>query len=177
MTAAVSRANSVLLRRLLLVSVGMFGFGFALVPLYDVLCDVTGLNRGEVQALAQNTQVDYSRVVGVEMVASVPDSLPVRLVAPNKALQAHPGELVQMEYEVENLSGRVLVTQAIPSYSPQLAAKYFKKIDCFCFREQVLQPHEKRKLPVMFVLDKETPKDLTWLALSYTMFESPKAAR
>lgn len=177
MTAAVSQANSVLLRRLLLVSVGMFGFGFALVPLYDVLCDVTGLNRGEIQALAKNTQVDYSRVVGVEMLASVPDTLPVRLKAPSQALTAHPGELMQTEYEVENLSDRVLVTQSIPSYSPQLAAKYFKKIECFCFQEQVLQPHEKRKLPVLFVLDKDAPKDLTWLALSYTMFESPKAPR
>lgn len=177
MTAVASRANAVLLRRLLLVSLGMFGFGFALVPLYDVLCDVTGLNRGEVQALAQNTQVDYSRVVGVELVASVPQSVPLRLTAPTKPLQAHPGELVQTEYMVENLSDRVVVAQAIPSYSPQLAAKYFKKIECFCFREQVLQPREKRKLPIMFVLDKETPKDLSWLALSYTLFESPKAAR
>lgn len=177
MTVAVGRANSVLLRRLLLVSIGMFGFGYAMVPLYNVMCELTGLNRGEMQALTQNTQVDYSRSVGVEMVASVPQSVPLRLTAPNKALYAHPGELVQTEYEVENLSGRVVVAQAIPSYSPQLAAKHFKKIECFCFREQVLQPHEKRKLPIMFVLDRETPKDLTWLALSYTMFESPKAPR
>ncbi len=177
MTVAANRANQVLLRRLLLVSVAMFGFGYAMVPLYNVLCDLTGLNRGEVQALAKNTQVDYSRVVNVQMLANVPASVPVRLIAPSKPMNVHPGELAQTEYEVENLSDHVLATQSIPSYSPQLAAKYFKKIECFCFREQVLQPHEKRKLPVLFVLDKDAPKDLTWLSLSYTLFESPKAAR
>jgi len=172
--AAVSRANIVLLRRLLMATVGMFGFGFALVPLYDVLCDITGLNRGEVQALAKNTQVDYSRVVAIQMLANVPQGVPLRLTVPSKTLQGHPGELMQVEYEVENTSDQVVVGQAIPSYSPARVAKYFKKIECFCFREQSLAPHEKRRLPLMFVLDKEFPADLPLFTMSYTMFVSTK---
>ncbi|NWG87600.1 MAG: cytochrome c oxidase assembly protein [Hydrogenophilaceae bacterium] len=175
--AIVAQANRVLLRRLSLIALGMFGFGFALVPLYDVLCDITGLNRGEIQALAKNTQVDYSRPVQVALVASVPQGAPLSLTAPSKPLTAHPGELVQTEYVLENLSDRSVVAQAIPSYSPPLMAKYFKKIECFCFREQRLAPRERRTMPLMFVLDKEMPADLPVIAISYTMYESPKAPR
>lgn len=175
MNADLNRANSRLVKRLALVALAMFGFGFALVPLYDVLCDITGLNRGEVQALARNTQVDYSRVIEVEMVANVPQSVPLRLVAPSKSVHAHPGELMQVEYEVENLTDHVVVGQAIPSYGPQRVAQYFKKIECFCFREQRLAPGEKRRLPLMFVLDKEFPGDLPVITLSYTMFVSTKS--
>ncbi len=171
----IRRANARLAKRLLLIALAMFGFGFALVPLYDVLCDITGLNRGEVQALAQNTQVDYSRVVEVQMVANVPTSTPLRLTAPAQAVHAHPGELMQVEYEVENLTDQVVVGQAIPSYGPQRVAQYFKKIECFCFREQRLEPREKRRLPLMFVLDQAFPDDLPVITLSYTMFVSPKA--
>lgn len=177
MSAAVDQANRVLLRRLSLIALAMFGFGFALVPLYDVLCDITGLNRGEIQALARNTQVDYSRPVRVDLLAGVPQGTPMRLTAPSKPLTAHPGELVQTEFVLENLSDRPLVAQAIPSYSPPLMAKYFKKIECFCFREQRLAPGERRTMPLMFVLDQEMPRDLPVIAMSYTMYESPQAAR
>lgn len=170
--AVQARANAKLLRRLLLLAAGMFGFGFALVPLYDVLCDITGLNRGDIQALAKNTQVDYSRQVGIELVANVPTAVPLRLTAPGKTLHVHPGELTQVEYEVENMTDRVVSGQAIPSYGPQRAAQYFKKIECFCFREQVLQPREKRRLPIMFVLDANVPRDLAVITLSYTLYES-----
>lgn len=175
--ANLQRANRVLLRRLSLIALGMFGFGFALVPLYDVLCDLTGLNRGEIQALAKNTQVDYSRPVQVDMLASVPQGAPLRLTAPNRPLTAHPGELMQTEFVLENLSDRPVVAQAIPSYNPPLMAKYFKKIECFCFREQRLAPGERRTMPLMFVLDQEMPSGLPVIAMSYTMYESPKAPR
>lgn len=167
------QANRRLLRRLLVLSLAMFGFGFALIPFYDVFCDLTGLNRGDVQALAKNTQVDYSRAVAVELVANVPDSTPLKLTAPGNAVLAHPGQLVQIEYEVENLTGRAVVGQAVPSYGPAAAAEYFKKIECFCFREQRLAPMEKRRLPVMFVLDRSIPSDMPVVTLSYTFFELP----
>ncbi len=173
MRPELARANRRLLGRLLLLSLAMFGLGFALIPLYDVICDLTGLNRGEVQALARNTQVDASRTVTVELVASVPDTVPLRLIAPNGPVRAHPGELVQIEYEVENLAGRPVVGQAVPSYGPAAAAEYFKKIECFCFREQRFAPGERRRLPVLFVLDRTIPRDLTVVTLSYTLFERP----
>lgn len=175
--AGINQANRQLLLRLSLIALAMFGFGFALVPLYDVLCDITGLNRGEIQALAKNTQVDYSRPVQVDLVASVPQGTPMRLTAPSRPVVAHPGELVQTEFVLENLSDRPLVAQAIPSYSPPLMAKYFKKIECFCFREQRLAPGERRTMPLMFVLDQEMPRDLPVIAMSYTMYESPQEAR
>ncbi|TCS73400.1 cytochrome c oxidase assembly protein subunit 11 [Sulfuritortus calidifontis] len=177
MNTAVAQANRVLLRRLSLIALAMFGFGFALVPLYDVLCDITGLNRGDIQALARNTQIDYSRPVRVDLVASVPQGVPMRLSAPSRPLTAHPGELMQTEFVLENLSDRPLVAQAIPSYDPPLMAKYFKKIECFCFREQRLAPGERRTMPLMFVLDRKMPRDLPTIALAYTMYESPSAPK
>ena len=162
-----------MLRRLLLLALAMFGFGFVLIPFYDVFCDLTGLNRGDVQALAKNTQVDYSREVAVELVANVPNTTPLQLTAPGKTVRAHPGQLVQIEYEVENLADRAVVGQAVPSYGPAAAANYFKKIECFCFREQHLAPREKRRLPVLFVLDRAIPGDMPVVTLSYTFFELP----
>jgi len=156
--------------RLTLISVAMFAFGFALVPLYDVFCDLTGLNRDAAQALANNTQVDASRRVRIELVANVQEGALWRFAAPRLPVDVHPGELVQVEYELENLSDRPLVGRAVPSYAPLAAAAHFKKIDCFCFREQRLAPHEKVRLPVLFVLDRGVARDMKVVTLSYTFF-------
>lgn len=156
--------------RLMLMSAAMFGFGFALVPLYDVFCDLTGLNRDAAQALVNNTQVDASRLVRIELVANVQDGALWRLTAPPLPVDAHPGELVRVEYELENLSDRPLVGRAVPSYAPLAAAAHFKKIDCFCFREQHLAPHETVRLPVLFVLDRGVAADMKVVTLSYTFF-------
>lgn len=171
-------ANIRMLRRLLLAVLAMFAFAFAMVPLYDTFCDLTGLNRGEVQALARNTQVDASRQVRVEflannLLANVQAAPPWRFTAPAKAINPHPGELVRVDYELENLTDRPIVGRAVPSYGPAAAAPHFKKIECFCFREQTLAPHEKRRMPVLFVLDRELPPDMGVVTLSYTFFESP----
>jgi len=164
-------ANTAMLRRLLLVAVAMFAFGFALVPLYSVFCDVTGLNRDEAQVLARNTQVDSSRRVQVQMLSSNRDGAGWRLIAPTEAIAPHPGELVMVEYELDNLSDRPLVGRAVPSYAPARAAAYFKKIECFCFREQRLAAHEKLRMPVLFVLDNRLPADIGVVSLSYTFYE------
>jgi len=156
--------------RLTLLSAAMFAFGFALVPLYDVFCDLTGLNRDAAQALANNTQVDASRRVRIELVANVQEGALWRFAAPRLPVDVHPGELVQVEYELENLSDRPLVGRAVPSYAPLAAAAHFKKIDCFCFREQHLAPHEKVRLPVLFVLDRGVARDMKVVTLSYTFF-------
>jgi len=158
-------------RRLAALAAAMFAFGFALVPLYEVFCDLTGLNRDAAQALANNTQVDTSRRVRIELVANVQDGAPWRFAAPRLPLDVHPGELVRVEYELENLSDRPLVGRAVPSYGPAAAAAHFKKIDCFCFREQRLAPHEKVRLPVLFVLDRGVAADMKVVTLSYTFFE------
>ncbi len=156
--------------RLTLMSAAMFAFGFALVPLYDVFCDLTGLNRDAAQALANNTQVDFSRKVRIELVANVRGDALWRFAAPRLPVDVHPGELVQVEYELENLSNQPLVGRAVPSYAPLAAAAHFKKIDCFCFREQRLAPHEKMRLPVLFVLDRGVAANMKVVTLSYTFF-------
>jgi cytochrome c oxidase assembly protein subunit 11 len=171
-----ARTNAATLRRFGLVAAAMFGFGFVLIPLYSVFCDVTGLNRDAAQALANNTQVDFSRKVRIELVANTQDGTVWRFTAPSRPVDVHPGELVQVEYQLENLTDRPLVGRAVPSYGPAAAAAHFKKIDCFCFREQRLAPHEKLRLPVLFVLDKGVDRDMNVVTLSYTFFELARGA-
>ncbi len=163
-------ANARMRRHLLWLAAAMFGFAFALVPLYRVFCETTGLNRDDAQVLAGNSQVDASRLVWVQLLAQVEDAGPWRLTAPAAAIPAHPGELVQVEFELENLTDRAVTGRAVPSYAPAAAARYFRKIECFCFREQHLAPHEKVRLPVMFVLDRQIPYDMGTVTLSYAFF-------
>ncbi|MDD5387725.1 MAG: cytochrome c oxidase assembly protein [Gallionellaceae bacterium] len=167
MSAAGNQRTS---RWLVVLALAMFAFGFALVPLYDVFCDITGLNRDAAQALANNTQVDASRKVRIELVANVRDEALWRFAAPSQPVDVHPGELVQVEYELENLTNRPLIGRAVPSYAPLAAAAHFKKIDCFCFREQRLAPYETVRLPVLFVLDRGVARDMKVVTLSYTFF-------
>jgi cytochrome c oxidase assembly protein subunit 11 len=169
MTAA-ARANSVLLRRLLMVALAMFGFGYAMVPLYAKFCEIAGINRDDAQVLARNTQVDASRSVQIQMLADSRDDAGWRLVAPPEAVSAHPGELVEVAYELENLSDRPLTGRAVPSYAPARAAAFIKKIECFCFREQHLAPREKLRLPVLLVLDPALPAEIGVVSLSYVFY-------
>ncbi|HEX8978347.1 MAG TPA: cytochrome c oxidase assembly protein [Parasulfuritortus sp.] len=170
MTGDIRRANLRTLRKLLFAAVAMFGFGFALVPLYSVFCDVTGLNRDAVQALANNTQVDYSRRVIVELVANTQDDRIWRFSAPSQPLLVHPGQLVQVEYTLENLTDQPLLGRAVHSFGPLAAGPHFKNIECFCFRNEHLAPREKTELPLVFVIDRNLPKDINVVTLSYTLF-------
>lgn len=167
----VIEANTVVLKKLLIFTVVMFGFGFALVPFYEKICEVTGLNNLlQADTLAENPQVDTARWVTVELDANT-RGLPWQFKPLQSSLRVHPGELVEVMYEVKNNSDREINGQAIPSYSPQLLAKHLKKLECFCFSKQVLKPNEVRQMPVQFVIESGLPADVSTVTISYTFFE------
>jgi cytochrome c oxidase assembly protein subunit 11 len=164
------QSNRTLLIKLGVVVVVMFGFGFALVPFYDQICKATGLRDIDAPDRLDNSQVDRARTVRVEFDANV-RKLPWTFRPLVAIVNVHPGEVTQVLYEVENSTERAMTGQAIPSYGPQLAAQYFKKLDCFCFAKQSFRPREKRQMPVVFVVDPRLPRDVNTISLSYTFFE------
>jgi cytochrome c oxidase assembly protein subunit 11 len=164
------RSNRLMLVKLGVVVVIMFGFGFALVPFYDQICKATGLRDIGAPDEVKNTQVDLGRNVRLELDANA-SKLPWRFRPLTPIVTVHPGEVAQVVYEVENLSDHPMTGQAVPSYGPQLAAEYFRKLECFCFTRQSLGPHEKREMPVLFVIDPTLPQDVPTITLSYTFFE------
>jgi cytochrome c oxidase assembly protein subunit 11 len=170
--------NRRLFTRLALVAVGMFGFGYALVPFYYQICAAWGLNSlGELRAEPVNTQVDASRTVTIEFDANAP-SMPWRFKPLVRHIEVHPGQLATVEYEVANERAANVTGQAVPSYGPALAGEYFKKLECFCFTQQTLAPGETRRMPVLFVVDPKLPKDVNTITLSYTFFEvTPRAGK
>ncbi|WP_186065395.1 cytochrome c oxidase assembly protein [Burkholderia gladioli] len=165
--------NRAMLLKLVVVAALMFGFGFALVPIYRAICQVTGINnlvQRDVSAReARNTQVDMSRTISVELDANARGPLGFR--PEQRSLDVHPGEVMTVVYDVTNGQGRPVVAQAIPSYAPKQATEYFKKIECFCFTQQTLKANESRRMPVVFVIDPALPKDVKTITLSYTFFE------
>lgn len=174
----VQKANQRLFRNLLLVAVGMFGFGFALVPLYNVFCEVTGLNgkTGRIAAAdVQQSRVDPERLVTVEFMATTNEGLPWEFAPLVRKLKVHPGEINQVSYYAKNLSGRTVVGQAVPSLAPGIAAKYMNKTECFCFTRQTLAPQEAREMPVRFVVDRDLPREIGTVTLSYTFFDAEQA--
>ena len=175
----VTRAQSNLLtmRKLLIVAVAMFGFGYALVPFYQKLCEAIGVNNLLKPDAAVNTQVDASRFVTVELDSNLRSHLPWTFRPLQTSVRIHPGELTTVIYEIRNNSSHAVTGQAIPSYGPQLAARYFSKLECFCFTMQTLQPGEVRQMPVVFVIDKGLPDDVNTITLSYTFFEVEGAGR
>ncbi len=167
------RKNARMLGKLLLIAVLMFGFGYSLVPLYKKICEITGINVLAVQETLNNkttnTQVDTSRTITVEFDANTTG--PWRFKPAVASLQVHPGEMAQVIYEVVNTQGRAMEAQAIPSYAPQEAAQYFRKLECFCFKQQTLGSNEARQMPVSFYIDPALPKNVQTITLSYTFFE------
>jgi len=164
-------ANRRLMKKLLVVAAIMFGFGFALVPFYEKICEVTGIrNVFQPDSVAANTQIDATRLVSVEFDANT-QRLPWTFKPLQSNVTVHPGEVMQVAYEVRNTLERPVTGQAVPSYSPQQAALYFRKMECFCFQQQTLGPGEVRKMPVVFVIDPKLPPELNTVTLSYTFFE------
>jgi cytochrome c oxidase assembly protein subunit 11 len=161
--------NRRLSRRLAIVALAMFGFGFALVPFYNQICAALGINNLQ-QPDIVNTQVDRSRTVTIELDSNAHD-LPWRFRPLVSHVEVHPGELATVEYEVVNVRQAPVTGQAVPSYGPQYAGEYFKKIECFCFTQQTLGPGETRRMPVTFVVDPKLPASVRSIALSYTFFE------
>jgi len=164
------QSNRSLVLRLATVVVIMFAFGYALVPFYDQICKATGLRDIDAADTAVNTQVDATRTVRIEFDANL-SKLPWQFRPQTAVMNVHPGEVTQVVYEVENTADRAMTGQAVPSYGPQRAGAYFKKLDCFCFTKQSFAPHEKRQMPVVFVIDPKLPADVATITLSYTFFE------
>lgn len=171
--------NRRMLGKLLVVVVAMFGFGYALVPMYRSICEALGVNVLTLAELrsagwaggetARNTQVDLSRTITVEFDANARG--PWDFKPEQRSLQVHPGEMTTVMYEFRNVQDRRMVAQAIPSYAPAQAAAHFSKLQCFCFSEWTLAPGESKRWPVVFVVDPKLPREVTTITLSYTFFE------
>jgi len=163
--------NRRMLTRLSIVAVFMFGFGYALVPFYDRICAALGVNSLEARAEpAANTQVDLTRTVTVEFDANS-HGIPWTFRPVVRHMQVHPGQLVQVDYEVSNVRSASVTGQAVVSYGPALAGRFVRKLECFCFSQQTLAAGETRRMPVSFVVDATLPADINTLTLSYTFFE------
>ena len=170
--------NARMFGKLTVVIVGMFGFGYAMVPLYKAICEATGINvlalaereiPGQKATLPVNTQVDLSRTITVEF--DVNSRGPWEFKPEQRSLEVHPGQLTTVMYQFQNVQNRSMSAQAIPSYAPHQASAHFNKLECFCFNQYTLAPGEKKEWPVVFVIDPKLPKDVKTITLSYTFFE------
>lgn len=179
------RSHGRLIGRLLLMVAGAFAFAFALVPLYNVLCEATGFNGktagpgtirdgfgvgGLQTASAPASKVDTARTVRVEFTGTVMPGLPWDMRPLTVSLDIHPGELQQVSYLVRNTSDRTVTGQAVPSVTPGQAAQHFEKIECFCFSQQTLAPGEAREMPLAFIVKPEVGRDISHITLSYAFF-------
>ncbi len=177
--AALQRDNHRLLGKLCVIAAVMFGFGYALVPMYEAICTALGINiltlneqrtsAHAARADRVNTQVDTSRTITVEFDANARG--PWDFKPGQASLQVHPGEVATVMYEFRNVQDRTMAAQAIPSYAPKQATAHFSKLECFCFNEYTLAPGESKSWPVVFVIDPKLPRDVTTITLSYTFFE------
>jgi cytochrome c oxidase assembly protein subunit 11 len=174
---ALRTENVKMVGKLCVVAAGMFAFGYALVPIYQKICEMTGINilaLGEKQVpgaptAAANSQIDTSRTITVEFDANARG--PWLFKPAQSSIQVHPGQLATVMYEFQNVQDRKMAAQAIPSYAPRNAAAHFNKLECFCFNQYTLEPGEKKQWPVAFVIDPRLSKDVTTITLSYTFFE------
>jgi cytochrome c oxidase assembly protein subunit 11 len=170
MNAALQQQNRQLMGKLLVIVAGMLCFAFAMVPMYRQICEALGVNATRVVA-ASNTQVDASRSVTVELLAGSAQGLAWPFEALEGAVTLHPGELRTVRYRVTNNLGRAVTAHASMSVAPMSAAQYLKKTECFCFTNQTLAAGETREMPVTFYVDREVPRDLGTITLSYTFFD------
>jgi cytochrome c oxidase assembly protein subunit 11 len=180
--------NRTMLGKLLVVACMMFGFGYALVPMYRAICDALGINvlsvaeqrvgngykgdgggTGGSAGTSGNTQVDFTRTITIEFDANARG--PWDFKPAQRSITVHPGELATVMYEFRNVQNRSMAAQAIPSYAPGVAMSHFNKLECFCFTEHVLAPGESKRWPVTFFVDTKLPKDVGTITLSYTFFE------
>jgi cytochrome c oxidase assembly protein subunit 11 len=173
--------NLLMLRKLTVVALAMFAFGYALIPIYKHICEMTGINilaLGEKElpgsgnarlSKADNSQIDTSRTITVEFDANARG--PWQFKPMQSSVQVHPGQLMSVMYEFQNVQDRSMSAQAIPSYAPSEASAHFNKMECFCFNQYTLAPGEKKQWPVVFVIDPKLSKSVNTITLSYTFFE------
>ena len=172
MNAEIELRNRRLMAKLLVIAVGMLGFGFAMVPMYRQICDALGLTQTRAVGAA-NTQVDESREVTVELLASSA-GLPWKFEAVDRAVKLNPGRLATVRYRVTNDLDRPVTARAVMNTAPANAARWIEKRECFCFSDQTLAAGESREMPVVFRVLGGVPKDLATISISYTFFETPK---
>lgn len=172
--------------KLVLVALGMFGFGFLMWPMYNVMCDAFGINgrftdiqngTADVEALKKQGmafagKVDKSRQVTVQFMASRNENLNWEFKPLQTTMKLHPGEIREVKYYARNLTKRDVVAQAVPSISPGQATKYFTKMECFCFTKQTLKPGEEKEMPLIFVVNPDLPRDVSTISLAYTFFDT-----
>jgi cytochrome c oxidase assembly protein subunit 11 len=165
--------NNKLTKKLLYVVIGMFGFAFALVPLYDVFCEITGINgktSGEQASYSADQLIDKSRVITIEFVSHIANGMPWEFKPLVQTLKVHPGEMKEISFFARNRSDKMIIGQAIPSVSPSKAAEYMHKTECFCFNQQPLEAYSSADMPLRFFIDTDLPKDVDTLTLSYTLY-------
>lgn len=153
--------------------VGMFAFGFAMVPLYDVFCEITGIN-GKTGGRYESTvaaERDENRTVQVQFLAQNGPDMPWTFRPVTRSVEVHPGEPVTINYFAQNPTDRAMVAQAVPSLSPSEGTLYFHKTECFCFNQQPLEAGESVEMPLIFIVDKDLPEHITKLTLSYTLYD------
>jgi len=169
-----TESAAALVGKLLVFAAAMFAFGFlVLPPLYDVFCEITGYgNQGNETAVAAVESPDLSRTVRVEFMTTVNEYAPWEFRADLDSMEVHPGKMYFATFTAKNLAGTQKVGQAVASFAPTIASKYFKKIECFCFTSQEFSAHEERPLPVQFIVDPELPETVDTITLSYTLFDT-----
>lgn len=183
MSSELKKANNRTTRKSVLIVIGMFGFGFALIPLYSVICDVFGLN-GRFIDLQKTEQAEYvanvekridtKRKVRIEFLTTLNQKLNWEFKAREYTVDVHPGKVTEVMFYAKNLMDRKVVAQAVPSVSPGNAAKYFSKMECFCFSNQTFEPGEAREMPLRFYVDPNLPKSIKTISLSYTFFDTQR---
>jgi cytochrome c oxidase assembly protein subunit 11 len=173
-TAAIRPSHRRLVLKLVLMVIGCSAFGYAMVPLYDVLCRVTGLNGKTGGAVAQESvqavKADRTRSVTVEFAGTTMQGLSWEFRPMQERIEVHPGEIMTTTFYARNPTNQSIIGQAVPSVSPGWAAQYFKKLDCFCFKQQQLKPGESKQMPLVFYVSPELPADVKDLALVYSFF-------
>ncbi|WP_339720501.1 cytochrome c oxidase assembly protein [uncultured Paraglaciecola sp.] len=164
--------NNRMVLKLLAIVVGMFGFGFALVPLYDVLCDALGINgkTSNTAALYESVEIDESRLITVDFITRINTGMPWEFRAETRQVKVHPGQLNQVNFYVKNPATTDIVGQAVPSVSPGPAALYMNKTECFCFEQQKLQAGEEMLMPMKFYVDPQLPENITYFTVQYTLY-------
>ena len=171
--------NNKTVLKLVVVVVGMFGFGFALVPLYDVLCDALGINgkTSNTAAVYESVIVDESRLITVDFITRTNTGMPWKFEAETRQVKVHPGQMSQINFLAKNPASRDIIGQAVPSVSPGPAALYMNKTECFCFEQQILKAGESVVMPMKFYVDPQLPEDITYFTVQYTLYDVTPAGQ
>lgn len=176
--------------KLTVVVFAMFGFGFALVPMYNLVCDAFGINgrfldiqdgrytaeEGSAKGKTLAARKDLNRTVTVQFTTTLNQNLAWEFKTMTRTMKLHPGEIKQVKFYARNKTDKTVVAQAVPSLAPAQAVKYFTKMECFCFNQQTFQPGEAKEMPLVFVVDPDLPANVDTITLGYTFFDTDRNA-